>query len=412
MITSASEPMEAHIKAIMRWEKQVHALVEWDQSAARRRLQSVRNGPLKGWAIGVKDIIDVSGFPTRCNAAFIPSKPASQSAPVVKNLLRLGGFVLCKTVTTTFAYFDPGPTRNPWNLDHTPGGSSSGSAAAVACGMVRLALGSQTVASVNRPASYCGIVGFKPTYGRLPTAGIFPFSPSVDTVGFFTSDVVDMQIAFAALVDEPISQPSSPLRIGLIEDFYVAPAEKEMLLALRTTGENLKVSGFDVGLLKLPPISHEAYSLHYSLIAAECASSHKTFFASYKKFYPPKLRELIFHGQHVSGQELKRIDAHRKQLRLQITKLFNNFDCLLTPSASGPAPVGITATGDPRFSLIWTYTGCPTVTLPATLSKRGLPLGLQLVGAPTRDSALLQNARRVEKVLNFADRHKDRLGSH
>ena len=405
-----TETLETHIAAVRRWEKQVHALVEWDESAARRRLQSARSGPLKGWAIGVKDIIDVSGLPTRCNAAFIPPRTASQNAPIVDGLLRLGGFVLCKTVTTTFAYFDPGPTRNPWNLDHTPGGSSSGSAAAVACGMVRLALGSQTVASVNRPASYCGIVGFKPTYGRLPTADIFPFSPSVDTVGFFSTDVVDMQTAFAALVDEPIPRPSSPLRIGLMEDFYVAPAEEEMLAALRATGENLKAAGFDVGLPKLPPISAEAYSHHSSLIAAECASSHKEFFASYGKFYPPKLRELILHGQKVPTQELQRIEAHREQLRLEITKLFNDFDCLLTPSASGPAPVGITTTGDPRFSLIWTYTGCPTVTVPAMLSKKGLPLGLQLVGAPTRDTALLESALRVEKVLNFTDQREHKFG--
>ena len=185
--------MKEELAAIQRWEPTIRALVDWDPDVALRRREQCNHGPLSGWSLGVKDIIDVQGMPTRCNVDFLPGTPVSEHAVIVKSLLAQGAFVLAKTVTTSFAFLDPGVTRNPWNPRHTPGGSSSGSAAAVACGMVRLALGSQTVASVNRPASYCGVVGFKPTFGRLDTTGVFPFSPSVDTVGFFTRGVSDMQ---------------------------------------------------------------------------------------------------------------------------------------------------------------------------------------------------------------------------
>lgn len=174
----------AELAAIERWEPRVHALVDWDASIARDRAERVGPGLLSGWSVAVKDIIDVVGLPTRCNAAFIPATPAAANAAIVGLLLARGAHVASKSVTTTFAYLDPGPTRNPWRLDHTPGGSSSGSAVAVACGMVRLALGTQTVGSINRPASYCGVVGFKPTYGCLGLDGVFPLAPSLDTVGF------------------------------------------------------------------------------------------------------------------------------------------------------------------------------------------------------------------------------------
>ena len=401
MVNEIGQGLEAHVTAVRRWEDQVHALVAWDEAEALRRLEGVAEGPLKGWAVGVKDIFDVAGLPTRCGVDFLPSEAAQKHAGVVEQLLSRGAFVFSKTVTTAFAYFDPGPTRNPWNLDHTPGGSSSGSAAAVACGMVRLALGTQTVASVNRPASYCGVVGFKPTYGRVSVSGVFPLSPSVDTVGFFTQDVSDMQTAFSALVGEAVVQPPSSMRVGLVEDLYVAPAEEEMVAALKTSAEKLEAGGLEVQHALLPSISSEAYENHWSLVAAEVAHSHRELFAAYRERYPAKLQELILRGQGLSSAELSRIEAHGRQLREEISSMFDECDFLLTPSAPGTAPAGIDATGDPRFSLIWTYAGFPTVTVPALISKNGLPLGVQLVGPLSGDLPLLAAALRLESMLDF-----------
>ena len=395
-----NQGLKAHLAAVRRWEDRVHALVDWDENEARRRFESCEEGPLKGWAVGVKDIFDVAGMPTRCGVDFLPPRNARENAGVVEQLLANGAFVFSKLVTTKFAYFDPGPTRNPWNRDHTPGGSSSGSAAAVACGMVRLALGTQTVASVNRPASYCGVVGFKPTYGRIPISGVFPFSPAVDTVGFFTPNVADMQRVFSTLTCEAIPEPPSSMRVGLIDDLYVAPAQKEMLAALMSAEEKLTASGFNVQKGTLPTLSSEASENHWPLVAAQSALSHRQLFESYGKRYPPKLGELILRGQGISSEELSRIEAHRRQLGKEVGGLFDEFDFLLTPSAPGAAPAGIEATGDPRFSVLWTYLGFPTVTVPAQL-ENGLPLGVQLVGPLSGDSVLLASALSVESLLCF-----------
>ena len=393
--------MEEELAAIRRWEATVEALVGWDPVGARLRRRQSGAGPLSGWSLGVKDIIDVQGMPTRCNVDFLPETPAREHAGVVGRLLSLGAFVLSKTVTTTFAFLDPGATRNPWNPGHTPGGSSSGSAAAVACGMVRLALGSQTVASVNRPASYCGVTGFKPTFGRLPVTGIFPFSPSVDTVGLFTRGVSDMQQAVAALLGEPTAGEPGRLRIGLAPDLHTEPAAGLMLRALSQAGERLAAGGCEVKRMSLPEASAAAYRNHFDLIASEGARGHAELMARHGDRYPPKLRALLLDGEAVTPDALERIQEHRRSLTVSLSGLLEEVDLVLSPSAEGPAPRGLAITGDPRFSLLWTYTGCPTVTLPAALSPEGLPLGLQLSARPMADGALLSAARKVEALLGF-----------
>lgn len=401
MTRNPTAALKDELAAIQHWESTIRALVDWDPSASLKRLEESGDGPLGGWPIGVKDIINVRGMRTRCNVDFLPANPAPENAAVVETLMNLGAFVLAKTVTTSFAFLDPGVTRNPWNSNHTPGGSSSGSAAAVACGMVRLALGSQTVASVNRPASYCGVVGFKPTFGRLSTSGIFPFAPSVDTVGFFTRGVSDMQTAGSVLFREPVEPPATSLKIGLVKDLWTASAEEEMLTALKNSGERLATAGCTVRPLTLPSESAEAYGHHFSLIAAEATQVHEKLFPQHGELYPPKIRELLVGGQGVTSEGLEQIQAHRGSLRQSIVGLFEDVDVMLLPSAPGPAPVGLTRTGDPRFSLIWTYTGCPTLTLPVTLSRNALPIGLQLVGPPMKDMSLLSAGRAIESVLPF-----------
>ena len=235
---------ESELEAIERWNPLVEAFIDWCPATAARRAAAAIRGPLSGWSVVVKDIIDLAAEPTRCNADFIPAQPAPKHAEIVDCLVRLGAFILAKSVTTTFAYLDPGPTRNPWNLEHTPGGSSSGSAAAVACGLARLALGSQTVGSVNRPASYCGVVGFKPTYGRIPTEGVFPFSPSVDTMGFFTRHVGDMQAVFEAVVQESaVRNPSVPLKVAVVTNLGCEAADPEMIDAVQAVAGKLRHAG-------------------------------------------------------------------------------------------------------------------------------------------------------------------------
>ena len=396
--------MEEELAAIRRWEGTVRALVDWDPLGARQRREQCVGGPLSGWSLGVKDIIDVQGMPTRCNVDFLPATPAWEHAAIVRRLLSLGAFVLSKTVTTSLAFLDPGATRNPWNPVHTPGGSSSGSAAAVACGMVRLALGSQTVASVNRPASYCGVTGFKPTFGRLPTTGVFPFSPSVDTVGFFTRGLSDMQRAAPALLGEPAAGEPASLKIGLAPDLWTEPAEGVMLRALSEAGDRLAAGGCEVETVSLPDECAAAYRNHFDLIASEGARGHAELLARHGDRYPPKLRALLLEGKEVTPEALDRIQEHRRSLTVSLSGLLEEVDLVLSPSAEGAAPRGLAITGDPRFSLLWTYTGCPTVTLPAALSPEDLPLGLQLAGRPMADGALLAAARKVEALLGFRAR--------
>lgn len=396
--------MEEELAAIRRWEGTVRALVGWDPVRAQERLERCDDGLLRGWSLGVKDIIDVQGMPTRCNVDFTPETPAQKDAAIVRRLLSLGAFVLSKTVTTSFAFLDPGVTRNPWNPDYTPGGSSSGSAAAVACGMVRLALGSQTVSSVNRPASYCGVTGFKPTFGRLPMTGIFPFSPSVDTVGLFTRGVSDMQQAASALLGERAAGEPGRLRVGLVSDLHTQSAEGVMLRALLEAGDCLAAEGCEVKRVNLPRDCAAAYQNHFDLIAFEAARGHAELLTLHEDRYPPRLRALLMEGRQVTPESLDRIQEHRRSLKVVLSELWEKVDLVVSPSAEGPAPRGLTKTGDPRFSLLWTYAGYPTVTLPVTLSPEGLPLGLQLVGRCMADGDLLAAARKVEAMLGFCAR--------
>ena len=377
------------------------ALVDWDAAIARDRAARAGNGPLAAWSVAVKDIIDVAGLPTRCNALFTDANPVPTNATIVDMLLACGAYVASKSVTTTFAYLDPGPTRNPWLPDHTPGGSSSGSAAAVACGMVRLALGTQTVGSINRPASYCGVVGFKPTYGCLAVDGIFPLAPSLDTVGYFTADAVDAQQAFAALTEQPASASLRTLSIAVVTDMLCEPADSNMVRALRDAAERLIAAGHEASPVVLPQSVSDAYENHRTLVAAEAAQSHRELFGRYGDQYPMKLRRLIEFGQTVTPDQLEEIESHRQKTKAVLDDLLAEWDVVVSPSAPGAAPRGIEATGDPRMNLVWTYTGLPTLTLPVTLDGQGLPLGIQLTGARMQDSALLAAGVAVEATLQF-----------
>ena len=274
----------------------------------------------------------------------------------------------------------------------------------MAAGMVRLGVGSQTVGSVGRPASFCGVVGFKPTYERMPQEGLFPFSPSVDTVGFFTSNLADMQVACAAFFNEPEVSEPAPLRIGVIEDMRCERADAEMLGALREVAEKLEGAGCDVRPVRLPQALKDTHENHRTLIAGELAMAHREWFGRYQPHYPSKLREFIREGQQVSTEQLEQCLRRRAELQDELKKLFDEFDLLLTPSAPGAAPKGLASTGDPRMNLIFSHTRVPALTMPAQLNRAGLPLGVQFAGPRMQDMTLLAACLQIEDAIGFDER--------
>jgi Asp-tRNA(Asn)/Glu-tRNA(Gln) amidotransferase A subunit family amidase len=394
--------LDSCLAAIARREGEVRAFVDVAAADARRRAAHAEAGPLAGWPVAIKDIIDVAGLPTRCNSPLTSALPATADAAIVSRLKRLGAFVIGKSVTTTFAYFDAGPTRNPWQLTHTPGGSSSGSAAAVAAGFCRLAVGTQTGGSVIRPAAFCGVVGFKPSRGVLPTAGVYPLAPSLDTVGLFAGTVADIVTAFAAVTDSTAPVPSPrPLRIGVLGDQGCAPPDAEMLAAIGQTAAQLTAAGHAVTELTPPPLLRDAHGAHADLMAAEAAAVHAELFSERQQAYSPRLTELITAGQRVSDARLTEIRAGRGAAAVALDNLCAGLDLVLAAAAPGPAPTGLGATGDPRMNCLWTLFGCPAITLPAALSQAGLPLGVQLIAPAGRDLDLLAAAAMIEETLAF-----------
>lgn len=397
--------INSHVEAVHAHESTVQALVNWDEEVAHQSAAQAGPGLLSGWALGVKDIIDVAGQPTAGGVDFLPATPKENDAEIVERLEALGAYVFSKTVTTSLAYFDPGPTTNPWNKAHTPGGSSSGSAAAVAAGMVRFSLGSQTIGSIGRPASYCGVVGFKPTYDRMRTSGMIPFSPSVDTAGFFTTNTADLQTVCSAVFGEPAAPAPKVLRVGVVEDLLCPVADPEMIEAVRATADRLQtVDGAVVQSAKLPERLKNAYENHLTLVAAELSVSQADLFDNYGSHYPPKLRSLFLHGQQISDADRQASLERRAEFHAVLDSLFEDNDILLAPSAPGAAPKGLAVTGDPRMSLIATHTRIPALTLPARLNRTGLPLGVQLLSRTGHDMTLLAAGAVVESVIGFDSR--------
>lgn len=368
----------------------------------RRHPRAGRRPPMFGVPVGVKDIFHVDGFETRAGSSVPPAVLAGDEASVVSSLLGAGALVLGKTVTTEFAFFDPGPTRNPHDTDHTPGGSSSGSAAAVAAGLCPLALGSQTIGSVTRPAAFCGVVGVKPSFGRLPIDGVIPVSPSVDHVGFFTQDVPSARLAADVLYPDwgPLPALDTP-RLGAVDGPYLGQAEDDAVDAFEAQLGQLEAAGYTVEGLRAFDDIDAVNDRHNRLVAAETAISHDEWYPVYGDRYGPELRELIQDGQSVTAGELAAARAGRLELRrsLEATMADADVDVILSPSAPGPAPAGLDSTGDPVMNLPWTHSGLPTVSLPAG-SLDGLPLGLQCAARFGFDEWLLRWAGDLAEALD------------
>lgn len=395
------------------WEPRVMAFVPEDGRFARLRNEAGRllerypddatRPPLFGLPIGVKDIFHVDGFMTRAGSRLPVEVLQGPEAECVSTLRQAGALILGKTVTTEFAYFAPGPTRNPRQLEHTPGGSSSGSAAAVAADMCPFAFGTQTIGSINRPAAFCGVVGFKPSHGRIATAGIIPLSESLDQVGFFTREVAGAARMASYLCGnwrDPAPDSRRPT-LGIPSGPYLDCAAPAGLAHFREDCRRLSAAGFAIKTVAAMPDFEEIRRQHVLLLAAEAARFHTAWFESFRSSYHPKTAELIRAGQSYSDEDVAEARAYSLDVREYLTNLMDGqgIDLWITPSATGPAPRGLESTGDPIMNLPWTYAGLPTLTIPTRSDGGGLPMALQLAGRWLEDERLIQSGQAIEKIL-------------
>ncbi len=358
---------------------------------------------LFGALLAVKDIFRADGFATRAGSALPPALFVGPEAASVARLRAAGALILGKAVTTEFAYFEPGPTANPHALDHTPGGSSSGSAAAVAAGLAPLALGTQTIGSIIRPAAFCGVIGFKPSLGRADSAGLVYFSPTLDQVGLFTQDVAGMALAAAVLCREWRGLPATgrlPL-LGVPVGPYLEQAEPASLRAFWQQMGRLAAAGVVVREVPALDAVEALNALHRRLVFAEFAQQHADMAVEHAALYRPRTMEIVEIGRTVPAEELAAGRANIARLRGELEAAMDaaGIDLWACPAACGPAPAGLHATGDPAMNLPWTHAGLPALTLPAGAAENDLPLGLQLVGRFDADEALLAWASAVCQAL-------------
>jgi aspartyl-tRNA(Asn)/glutamyl-tRNA(Gln) amidotransferase subunit A len=417
--------LESCLERVGRFEEKVRAwvFIERDgaRAAAEERDRELRRaqwrGPLHGVPLGIKDIFDVFDWPTAAGSRLWRNSIARHDATVVRRLRQAGAVLLGKTVTTQYASFDPPPTRNPWNPSRTPGGSSSGSAAAVACGMCPGALGSQTGGSITRPASYCGIAGCKPTWGRVSTHGVVPLAPSMDHVGPLARNVRDLAILLGVIAGPDPLDPDCanrlvpdyaaklqrkqpPPRLGLVRGLFEAKAHPAVLQMLEGTCDRLRQSGAQIGERGLPAAFDEVLPRHRTVMAVEAARYHEPRLRRHPDDYDPNIRTLLEEGLACPAPEYARCKEHQRQLSQEMAACLEGVDVLLTPATTTPAPDAAT-TGDPAFNSPWSYTGLPTVCLPAAMSPDGLPLGIQLVGRAWDESGLFATALWCETALGF-----------
>ena len=401
---SSDRAFERLARHISQQEPRIHALVPESGRFDRlsREAKTCPRGELATVPVGVKDIFHVADLDTRAGSKLPPDELLGSEADCVTELKKAGAVILGKTVSTEVAYFAPGPTRNPRDTRHTPGGSSSGSAAAVAAGYCPIALGTQTIGSICRPASYCGVVGFKPSFDRISTSGVIPLAPSLDHVGILTTNLFDVTTTAAILVDrwEPHSLDRRPI-LGVPEGPYLERASARGLGHFRQVCDLLRADDWQVRSVELFDDLPQIEDRHHLIVAAEAARVHQDWFSRFGELYHPKTRELVERGSAITDQELAASLPELERLRQRIEEQMNEaeIDLWVSPAATGPAPSGIDTTGDPVMNLPWTQAGLPAISLPAGVDERGLPLGFQVVGRFWTDEALLTACALLETTL-------------
>ena len=378
-----------------------------------------RQGPLSGIPVAIKDIIATSDMPTTNGSPVYHGHVPSADAWVVERLRNLGATIFGKTVSTEFAWRHPGPTTNPWNSDHTPGGSSSGSAAAVAAGLVPLALGTQTLGSVIRPAAFNGIVGLKPSFGAIPRTGVHPLSPSLDHVGLFARRVDDVALALSLLAASsdhdlhghplpafaldignglhPLERP----RLAIVRFSKWSRVEREQQNVFEAAIATMRGAGASLDDVELSELDDSNWAAINSILASEAALIFADLVARYPDRTSDHLKSLVESGKAQSATDYLAAKALQSKWRHQLTSEMSGYDALLTLPAFGEAPRGLHYTGDAEYCAPWTLLGVPALTLPAGFGQNGLPLGLQLVGSYRNDHRMLRVAKWVEAALKF-----------
>jgi amidase len=378
-----------------------------------------RPGPLSGIPVAIKDIIATADMPTTNGSPIYRDHVPAADAWVVERLRNFGATIFGKSVSTEFAWRHPGPTVNPWNSRHTPGGSSSGSAAAVAAGIVPLALGTQTLGSVIRPAAFNGVVGLKPSFGAIPRAGVHPLSPSLDHVGFFARRVDDVALALSLLaaasdadphgrplpgfhvdIDKgvpPLDQP----RLAIVRFEKWSKAEPEQQHALEAAIAKLRGEGAVLEELELSELDRANWDTINIILASEAALIFSDLVARYPDRTSDHLKSLVQAGKLHTALDYLAAKGLQEKLRSAFATQISSFDGILTLPAFGEAPEGLSFTGNAEYCAPWTLLGAPAVSLPAGFGKNGLPLGLQIVGAYREDHRLLRAAKWIESVLTF-----------
>jgi Asp-tRNA(Asn)/Glu-tRNA(Gln) amidotransferase A subunit family amidase len=423
-LTTPVDLLEQCLVQIDKYEKQVRAWVLIDREGAREQAKLLTDelkagrsrGPLHGIPLGIKDIVDVFDWPTAAGSKLWANSIAREDATVVKKLRQAGAVLIGKTVTTQYASFDPPPTRNPWNLERTPGGSSSGSAAAVACGMCLAALASQTGGSTTRPASYCGVASIKPSFGAVSGRGVVPLAPSMDHVGSMARCVWDLAILHQTIAGEDYADESTlhaehphvdltadlgagdPPRIGILRGLFEEMAEPPVRAMMEQVARAFHREGAAIEEFALPPAFGEVLARHRTVMAVEAAMFHECRLEKHAADYGPNITKLLREGLACPAPEFARCKQHQMAMRDDAADWFNGFDLLLAPATTGPAPDKAT-TGDPAFNSPWSYTGLPVVSLPAGKSPDGMPLSIQLIGRHMGEHDLLVAASWCEEAL-------------
>ena len=423
-ITTPVKAAQSFLDRIDALEPQLDAWVRVDRETvladAQQRQDELESkeatGPLQGVPIGIKDIYNIAGIPTTAGSKVYADYVPNETAVTINLLQKAGAIVLGKTVTTEFACLDPSHTKNPWNPAHTPGGSSSGSAVSVAARMCPIAMGSQTVGSVLRPASYNGIVGLKPTYGRVSRRGVVPVSWSLDTVGWMGRTVEDMALLLQVMAgpdgEDPVASPlpaddylsglesGKPPRIGLITTLFMEESDAETQKKTRDTLAKFIAAGATVVELTLPESFNTAFEDQLLIMGSEAAAFHKPMYEKQAQDYRPKLREMLRQGLETDAVTYSRALERRVRFSADMRVLADQVDVLLTPSTPTAPLADLTNTGDTRFQGPWTSCGLPTITLPVGLAESGLPMGIQLIASPFDEAQLFATARWCEKLID------------
>jgi Asp-tRNA(Asn)/Glu-tRNA(Gln) amidotransferase A subunit family amidase len=390
-------------EAIAARENDIGAFVALDLDAARRAADEPRLAatPLHGLAVAFKDIFDTADLPTQYGSPIYAGYRPRADATAVALARRAGGVVIGKTVTTELASLVPAGTRNPHHLAHTPGGSSSGSAAAVAAGMVPIAFGTQTAGSVIRPAAFCGVAGYKPSYRLIPMVGVKDVSWHLDTAGIFGAGIVDVAFAAAAILGRDLridrAEPAAP-RIALVRSHLWPQASAAMQNAIETAARIAEAAGAKVVDLTLPPILDEAYAAQFTIQDYEVYRAQAYEYDHHRDLIGKNLREQLDNAASVSVEAYDTARRTTKRARQVFADTIAEHDVILTPSAPGAAPRGLTATGNPMFNRLWTLMGTPCVNVPG-LREGDLPLGVQIVGRFGRDKPALEAALFLQRAI-------------